>query len=314
MTFASARTYAILTWLLPLLIVIGARDLLWRQVETVYGRIIAIGDVADRIRKTGVHIRELPEMKGDFERLAQKKTEIASSLFGPKSEASLYELLMLKARDASVTIAAVTPRPQRSDAGFVELPLSLEVTGSYDNLARFVNGIENVNRLMHVQEVDLARDRTGRLAASLRLLVYMYSDTIGTAKPAASVKSKQTAASQNRETYLADLANALAVKIAPSAAIYRPAGRGDPFGADQAMQPKNPADSAAAKKETIGFTLKGILWKDPPLAILESLDGRTYIVKQGEKINGFTVSSITRAEVGIATPQGNHVLHQYDQK
>lgn len=314
MTIVSARSYTILTWLLPAVIIIGARDILLPQLESAYSHIVNINTLSGQIRSTGIHIRELPEMKNDYENLVRKKAVIASSLFGTASEAGLYELLMLKAREADVSIVSVTPRPRRIDAGFAEQPLSLEVAGNYNCLARFTNGIEKVNRLMRVEELSMAKDRGGMLTAEIRLLVYMYVDTL----PAASRGSrgvKQENAFQERETYIADLQKALGVTITPPAYSYTAtSGQADPFGATGSQGAKNPKETSGGKKETFGFALKGILWKEPPLAILESLDGKTYIVKQGESVNGFTVSSISRTDVVIATPQGDHVLHQYDQK
>jgi Tfp pilus assembly protein PilO len=315
MTIVSARNYTILTWLLPVFIIIGARDLLWSQLESAYSHIGNIGTFSDQIRRTGIHIRELPEMKSDYENLVRKKAVIASSLFGASSEAGLYELLILKAREADVSIVSVTPRPRRIDAGFAEQPLSLEATGNYNCLARFINEIEKVNRLMRVEELSMAKDRGGMLTAEIRLLVYMYVDTLPTASKTAKGGNRQENAFQERDTYLSDLQKALGVTITPPSYSYTaPSGQADPFGATSSQGVKNPNQASGAKKETCGLSLKGILWKDPPLAILESLDGKTYIVKQGESVNEVTVSSISRTDVVIATPQGDHVLHQYDQK
>ena len=312
MTIVSARSYRILTWLLPLLVVFTARDLLWTQCCEVYAHIVNIRAGSERIRKTGADVRELPEMKSDYEQLVRTKTKIASSLFGATSQTGLYDLLMQKAEEASVSIVAVSPRPQRTDAGFAELPLSLEVTGGFDNIALFINEIERVNRLMRVEELSMARDQAGRVLADIRLLAYMYSDTIG---PFKTAKGKQDAAYQKRENYLADLQKALEVKIAPASFSYAPGTQGDPFGAARPEGATKTASVAApASKQPFGLTLKGILWKNPPLAILETLDGQTYIVQQGETVSGFKVSAISRTDVTILTPQGNHVLHQYDEK
>jgi Tfp pilus assembly protein PilO len=311
MTLVSARSYRMLTWLLPLVVVFAARDPLWTQCETVYAHIVNIRAGAERIRKTGVDVRELPEMKSDYEQLVRKKMKIASSLFGASSQTAFYDLLMQKAEESDVSIVAVSPKPMRTDAGFAELPLSLGVTGSFDKIAQFVNEIEKVNRLMRVEELAMAKDPAGRLVADIRLLAYMYSDTLGSAKAS---KGKQEAVYQKREEYLGDLQKALNVTIAAASFSYAPGGRDDPFGSAVPDGVKKGAAIAPESKQPFGLALKGILWKTPPLAILETLDGRTCIVQEGETVNGFKVSSISRTDVTIATAQGNHVLHQYDEK
>lgn len=310
MTFISTRSYKILTPLLPVLVLLCAYSLLEKEINAIFSHVESIGTVSTKIRKTGTHIRELPEMKADFENLARKQAAIASSLFGSESESGLYELLMLKARDADVSIVSMTPRPRRAGTGFSELPLSLEVSGPYDNIARFTGMIENVHRLMRVDEFSMGKDRDGRIVAEIRLLVYMYADTGAT--PPSATKSKLEAAFQKRENYLAELQNVLQVQMPPPVFAYSPSGKSDPFGSfEPDRRTVRTAPSSDDAKRNIGMTLKGILWKDPPLAILETLDGRSFIVKKGETVNGFTVSSIGRTEVTIATPQGNHVLYQY---
>ncbi len=312
MTFISARSYRILAWLLPIGLVVLARDLLWSRVEAVYDHASAVQSLSARYRKTGVHVRELPDIKNDFERLAHKKMEISSSLLGATSEAVIiYELLMLKAGETGVSVVTITPRPQRLDAGFAELPLVLSACGSYNNLARFTAAIENVNRIMRVEEIVMSKDRTGRLTQTMKILVYRSADSLGGSEQG---KGKKETLFEKRGQYLADLNAALAVTVAPPSSRYTFSGQADPFGA---VASGSGTPSAAAKdvsKNPAGLTLKGIVWKEPPLAILEAVDGRTFIVRQGDTLSGFTVSSITRSDVTITSPQGTHVLHQYDQK
>jgi Tfp pilus assembly protein PilO len=313
MTAITARSYKMLTWLLPVLVALSAYSWLEKEIGAIASHIEGIKTISAKIRKTGIHIRELPEMKSDYEGLVRKKAAIASSLFGAQSEASLYELLMLKARDADVSIVAMTPRPRRPGSGFSELPLSLDVAGAFDNIGQFTGMIENVNRLMRVDELSMSKDHDGRLVAAIKLLVYVYSDT---GVPPAVVKSKLEAAYQKRENYLAELQKALQVQITPSSDAYAPPGKSDPFGSvpDRAKPAGQNTLSPAAAKQNPGISLKGILWKEPPLAILETIDGRTFIVKAGENVNGSVVSSIERTEVTISSPQGKYVLHQYSDK
>ena len=314
MTLVTVRNYKMLVWIMPALLVALARDPLMDQAAAMYGHITAIRTHSASIHKTGVTVRELPDMKNDFERLAHKKMAIASSLLGAGSEASLYDLLMFKAMETGAAIVSVSPRPQRGDAGFAELPLAIEAAGTFNNLARFIAAIENVNRLMRVEELVMSKDREGRLTASMQLLVYRSIDSISPAPQSGKGGKRREAVSLKRELYRADLERALSVEVPAQSNAFDFSGPGDPFGAVAAGPLKKGPATAQTPRKPVGLTLKGILWKQPPLAILEALDGSTYIVKQGDPVNGFKVSSITRTEVVIATPQGNYVLQQYDTK
>jgi Tfp pilus assembly protein PilO len=314
MTLFTARNYRILVWLLPIGLVVLSRDLLWSRVEAVYDNASAIQSLSARYRKTGVHIRELPDIKNDFEKLAHKKMEISSSLLGATSEAvSIYELLMLKAGETGVSVVTITPRPQRFDAGFAELPLVLEACGSYHGLARFTAAIENVNRIMRVEECAMSKDRSGRLTQTMKILVYRSADLPGD-NDRGRGKKAAAAEFEKRGQYLADLNAALAVIVAPTSSRFAFSGQADPFGAVASGSGTPSAAKDLLSKKPAGLALKGIVWKELPLAIMEAVDGRTFIVHQGDTLNGYTVSSITRSDVSITSPQGTHVLHQYDQK
>jgi Tfp pilus assembly protein PilO len=314
MTLVTVRNYKMLVWILPALLVVLARDPLIDQAAAMYDHITAIRSHSASIHKTGVTVRELPDMKNDFERLAHKKKAIASSLLGAGSEASLYDLLMLKAMETDAAIVSVSPRPQRSDAGFAELPLAIEAAGTFNSLARFIAAVENVNRLMRVEELVMSKDREGRLTVSMQLLVYRSIDSMSPAPKTGKGGKRLDAVYQKREQYREDLERALSVTIQAPSNAFNFTGQGDPFGAVATVPVKKGPAAAQTPRKPVGLTLKGILWKQPPLAILEALDGSTYIVKQGDPVNGFKISSITRTEVVIATPQGNYVLHQYDTK
>jgi Tfp pilus assembly protein PilO len=315
MTVVTVRNYKMLVWIMPVVLVVLARSPLMDQITAMYGHIEAIRLQLASIKKTGVTIGELPGMKNDFERLAHKKMEIASSLLGAGSEASLYDLLMLKAAQTGAAIVSVSPRTtQRSNEGFAELPLSIEAAGTFNNLARFIAAIENVNRLMRIEELAMSRDREGRLTASMQLVVYRAQDSAFSAHKNGKDGKRRDAAYLKGEQYREDLKRALAVAIPATSNTYTFAGQGDPFGAVVSGPVKKGPVASQTPGKPLGLTLKGILWKQPPLAILEALDGSTYIVKEGDPVNGFKISSITRTEVVIATPQGNHVLQQYDTK
>jgi len=219
---------------------------------------------------------------------------------------------MLKAEETGATIVSVTPRQQRGGADFAELPLFIEAAGSFNSLALFTAAIENVNRLMRVEELVMSKDREGRLIASMQVLVYRSVDSISILTNTGKGGKRREGEYLKREQYRAELERVLAMEIPPPSRTFAFSGQGDPFGVVARAPVKKQAATATTPKQPLGLTLKGILWKTPPLAILEALDGSTQIVKQGDSVNGCKVGSITKTEVLIAAPQGKYVLHQYD--
>jgi len=299
----SARTYRLLRILIPLFLLVLARGFIGKTVEEVRDAYSLLQFERHRIENSGVRTRGLPELKADFEALARKKAQVSSSLFAVSSEASLYDLLFLKAEEAGAIIISVSSRPKRRCAGYDELPLQLRARGAYHDLALLVNRIETSSRLLHIGELRMSVDGRGELTADMDVTAYLQS--------ADSTKTAGPRRSSPAPAYLAALQKALAVRTMKPAFSYAATG-GDPFSALPVR--RSGAKATGMASEAPNVKLKGILWKQPPLAVLESLDGQTLILREGDEIGGYKVQSILRSAVNLVGPKGTHVLEQYQQK
>lgn len=300
------RAYRLLSVLIPLLLLLLSRGMILSRMDRVREAHSLARLERQRIENSGAQMRALPELKADFESLARKKAEIASSLFPATSEASLYELLFVKSDEANATVVSVSSLPKRRGPDYDEVPLQLQAIGSYNELSLLVNRIETSNRILHVDNLRMSLNSRGELMAELDVTAYLQRED-----SSAALNPKRRAQPVSAQAYLDALQRSLHVQMVRRNFVYTPAPN-DPFAAAPARH--SAARALATSGETPKVKLKGILWKQPPLAVLESLDGQTLILREGDAIGGYRVQSIARAAVSLVGPKGTHVLEQYQQK
>jgi len=63
------------------------------------------------------------------------------------------------ARDAHLTVLALRPKPERAAPDHVEVPVELELRGTWDETTGFLRGLEGLDRLVHVGALRLERPR-----------------------------------------------------------------------------------------------------------------------------------------------------------
>lgn len=307
----NVRTYRILQWLIPALVLLFGRGLLLNEWAELRASRSALRTEQKKIEQTGVHVRRLPDLKKDFENLAIKRVETSASLFDTDHQANIYEVLLVKAGENGVSLLNVSPGTARKKDGYDELPVSIELSGSYHALGGYLNVIESLNRLLRVQSISLRRERDGSLEASAEVIAYLYD---GSGNEEVHESRARVGKTGSASDYMNALQKALAVAMTPPGYRYTPFGA-EPFGT--AVSGNRPGASAGDGRKTensLRISLKGILWKEPPLAILEALDGKTWIVKKGDSVNDLTVTAITPSSVTVSSKTGTHVFSQYDKK
>jgi type IV pilus assembly protein PilO len=303
------RSYKILQWLLPVFFLFLTRGILQSQWEEFQNSQRAVTAQQKKMEQTGLHIRKLPDLKKDFENLALKKVETSASLFDLNHQANIYEVLLVKAGENGVTLTNVSAGAAKKSDGYYELPVKIQVSGGFHVLGKYINIIENLSRLLRVQEILLSRDNDGNLSATLEVIAYLYDEN-----KKEELAVKQDLSGNTKPDYVENLQQALSAKISPSSYRYIASGE-DLFGNVRSDKRRMATVQPDGKTENaLRMRLKGILWKNPPLAILEMLDGKTWIVKTGDTIDNVKIISITPSDVTISSKTGSLVLQQYEKQ
>jgi Tfp pilus assembly protein PilO len=293
-------SYRALQWLLPLVILAVFRLPVLDKIKQVRNSIETASDEECRVSKTGVNVRSLSELKLDLEKLASKKQSIQHSLFDTENRDDFAKLILLEGEKRGVAISKILPGDIVEKEGYSTLSLYVEITGDFINLLSFIRNVEQINRIIKIDGLSLTKEDNGRILGRMNLSTYVYKIQNSSSK------------NGNNSDYLSKLNKALSLRD-QNKQTTSGVGVSSPFVKEaNAFRRSKSAEDALSQQKECHLKLKGILWKTPPLAVIENIDGQTYVVEEGRIIDKYTVQEIKRYSVLLSSPEGKVTLRQYD--
>jgi type IV pilus assembly protein PilO len=94
------------------------------------------------------------------------------------------------ARDAGLDITKFQPNPEIAKEFYAEVPITINVSGNYHNVAMFFDRISNLPRIVTIEAVKLLPDKEGlKLTASCTAVTYKFIEPVAM-KPSGKKKKK----------------------------------------------------------------------------------------------------------------------------
>ena len=104
--------------------------------------------------------RKLPEFQREVGELEARLSDLRAVLPEQKDVADLLRHIQTLATQSNLTIRSFKPAPMSTKQLHAEWPISLELDGTYHNLAFFFDSISNVSRIINVSNVEIrAKER-----------------------------------------------------------------------------------------------------------------------------------------------------------
>jgi type IV pilus assembly protein PilO len=95
------------------------------------------------------------------------------------------------ARDAGLDITKFQPNPEIAKEFYAEVPITINVSGNYHNVAMFFDRISNLPRIVTIEAVKLLPDKEGlKLSTSCTAVTYKFIEPV-TKKPSDKTKKKK---------------------------------------------------------------------------------------------------------------------------
>jgi type IV pilus assembly protein PilO len=119
----------------------------------------------------------LPQYRQQKEEMEASFGALLRQLPSDTEVPGLIEDITTTALDNELVIVAIDLQPERKAEFYVELPITITVTGSYHNLGKFVSGVANLSRIVTLHDFDI---KPAGSPANLRMTIlaktYRYMD------------------------------------------------------------------------------------------------------------------------------------------
>ena len=136
--------------------------------------------------------RKLPEFEKEVSQLEARLTALSAVLPEEKDAADLLRRMQTVASQSNLTIKSFTPQKVVSKQLHAEWPISLEVDGTYHNLAIFCDRVGKFSRTVNISDLDVKAkntpDANSTITATLVATTFVLLDKAALAKAAATAK------------------------------------------------------------------------------------------------------------------------------
>ena len=88
--------------------------------------------------------------------------------------------LTTKGGESRVKITLFKPEKSKKEKNYTEKSISIAMEGGYHEIARFLAAVNNIPRVVNVENLQLARTSSGELSATMKAIIYASSTGSGT--------------------------------------------------------------------------------------------------------------------------------------
>lgn len=113
---------------------------------------------ADYIQKKQI-ADNLPKFKEEFAKLEKLLEEALTQLPNKKEIPTLLTSLAALAKDNGLEVVTFTPRGEVNKGFYAEVPASVDLNGSYHQLASFAQAVSKLSRIVNLSDLDFSSPR-----------------------------------------------------------------------------------------------------------------------------------------------------------
>jgi type IV pilus assembly protein PilO len=111
----------------------------------------------------------LPKFKEEFAKLEEQLNQALTQLPNKKEIPSLLTNLATLAKDNGLEVASFSPRGEISKGFYAEVPASLDLVGTYHQIAEFAQAVGQLSRIVNLSDLDLSSPKVENGLAILKI-------------------------------------------------------------------------------------------------------------------------------------------------
>ncbi|MBW2474323.1 MAG: type 4a pilus biogenesis protein PilO [Deltaproteobacteria bacterium] len=159
--------------ILALLVVLLAGAFTWVALLPEYEKIGEMDQElsrleADLVQKQRI-ANNLPKFKAEFLKLEEQLKAALTQLPNKKEIPSLLTNLATIARDNGLDVVSFSPRGEVSKGFYAEVPGSVDLVGTYHQIAEFAQAVSKLSRIVNLSDLELSSPKVEGDVAVLKI-------------------------------------------------------------------------------------------------------------------------------------------------
>ena len=124
--------------------------------------------------------KELPGLKEEFSKAEVQLSVVMKALPESKEIPSLLESISLSGQEAGLEFVLFQPGNERNKSFYAEIPVSIQISGKYHNVAVFFDKVARLPRIVNIQDIVMKVDQSKKnndLVTTCTAVTYKFLDT-----------------------------------------------------------------------------------------------------------------------------------------
>ena len=140
----------------------------------------AIVSLNQQIHLAKIRAKELPKLEAELAAVDTQFREALRLLPNEREIPTLLKSITQKGSDSNLVFRLFSPRPERPQDFYIEIPVSMEVSGRYHNVAKFFSKVGQMERIVNILNVNM-KPETGlstNLITTCQAVTYRFKGSV----------------------------------------------------------------------------------------------------------------------------------------
>ncbi|MFH1422872.1 MAG: type 4a pilus biogenesis protein PilO [Planctomycetota bacterium] len=137
-------------------------------------------DLDKKLAAAKMTAKELPKLTEEFNKAEIQLKIVMKALPESKEIPSLLESISLSGQEAGLEFVLFQPGNERNKSFYAEIPVSIQISGKYHNVAVFFDKVARLPRIVNIQDIVMKVDQSKKnndLVTTCTAVTYKFLDT-----------------------------------------------------------------------------------------------------------------------------------------
>ncbi|GGB98394.1 type 4 fimbrial biogenesis protein PilO [Marinobacterium zhoushanense] len=155
----------------------GIYFLILDKHKSVEREIVKERELKQQFESKAFQVANLAALRKQMADVEGRFAELLKQLPTDKEVPGLLEDITAIGKSAGLDIDTIALQAERKAQFYVELPISIQVRGTYHQMGEFVSGVAAIKRIVTLHDYSLKPSGSGQLTMNISAKTYRYDDT-----------------------------------------------------------------------------------------------------------------------------------------
>jgi type IV pilus assembly protein PilO len=180
------KRFLLFSGLLVLIVAAFAYFIFFPKIQQYQKLSSEYADLDKKLAAAKITARELPKLKEEFSKAEIQLSVVMKALPESKEIPSLLESISLSGQEAGLEFVLFQPGNERNKSFYAEIPVSIQISGKYHNVAVFFDKVARLPRIVNIQDIVMRVDQSKKnndLVTTCTAVTYKFLDVKDTEIP-----------------------------------------------------------------------------------------------------------------------------------